>query len=214
MNNPDKISVIMPVFLGPYAGGATAREYKFIRAVFSFIDNDYENKELIICSDGCAASEEIFLRHKHEFPNVYFYKIDKQPLFSGNVREHALTKSNGNIITYLDSDDELGSTHLSTIMHGFKKSNYEFVYWDDYVRVDPRTLKKRNTQLQFSMVGTSCIAHKKTFRNKFSPSWIGCNGYGHDWQFISKILDNTKRQAKIYKCDYQVCHVPHLGFDN
>ena len=105
MSFTNRVSVIMPVFLGPYSGAASSRDWKFVRSLFSFVNNDYHNKELIVCSDGCDSSQEIYERHKHNLPNVLFYKIEKQPLFSGKVRQHALDMSSGNIICYLDADD-------------------------------------------------------------------------------------------------------------
>ncbi len=205
----------MPVFLGPYFNGATSRNLKFIRSVFSFLDNDYHNKELIICSDGCDESEDIYKRHKENWPNVFLYKIEKQPQFSGTVRQYAIERSTGDKIAYLDSDDELGSKHLSAVMQGFNHTNYEFLYWDDSIRTDKNILKKRKTELKFSKIGTSCIAHKRVFRKAgFEPSWKDCDGYGHDWFFIKKSIEHTQRHGKIQRCDYQVRHAPHLGIDN
>ena len=40
-----KVSIIMPVYLAKYSGAASSREMKFIRAVHSFLDNTYQNKE-------------------------------------------------------------------------------------------------------------------------------------------------------------------------
>ena len=54
-----KVSVIMPVYLGHYEGCAEDREEKFVRAINSFLNNDYENKELIVIGDCCSKSESI-----------------------------------------------------------------------------------------------------------------------------------------------------------
>jgi len=55
-----KVTVIMASYLQDYSGSAKNREKKFIRAVKSFKNQTYENKELIIVSDGCIKTIELF----------------------------------------------------------------------------------------------------------------------------------------------------------
>ena len=55
-----KVSVIMASFLGSYPGRSSNPEDKFIRAVKSFITQTYENKELIIVSDGCQMTNMLY----------------------------------------------------------------------------------------------------------------------------------------------------------
>src|SRR5271165_4802682 len=103
-----KVSIIMASFLGNYHGAAKDRVAKFHRAVKSFIDQSYSNKELIIVSDGCPLTiEECRLNYKYQ-DNIVLVSIEKQPLFSGNVREQGILNATGDIIAYLDSDDIIG----------------------------------------------------------------------------------------------------------
>ena len=52
-----KISVIMPVYLGDYEGCASNREVKFVRAINSFLKNNFD-AELIIVSDDCLIAKK------------------------------------------------------------------------------------------------------------------------------------------------------------
>ena len=85
---------------------------KFVRAVKSFLNQTYQNKELIIVSDGCQVTEYLYDEHFKNNPLVKFKLINKQPLYSGNVRNTGLEMATGDIISYLDSDDVISKNHL------------------------------------------------------------------------------------------------------
>lgn len=206
-----KVFVILPSFLGQYQNCAKNRKDKFLRAVSSFALNDYINKHLVIISDGCEItnSYEDYLK---KFTNVTFLKIDKQPKFSGNVRQVGLDYATNNsgsddIVCYLDSDDVLKQNHLSNIVKSFEDN--DFVYYNDYLYYSKNDIRLRNVKLEKCQIGTSNIAHK------ILPnlSWKDCDGYGHDWTFIEKMMSLTDNYAKIYGCGYIVMHIPKL-FDN
>lgn len=214
-----KISVIMPSFLGDYDYAATERGEKFNRAVQSFLNQNYTNKELIIVSDGCYETIERAAHFIADNPHtdIKLIKLDKQELFSGNVRNTGLFHSQGDVICYLDSDDMLGSNHLSTIAYYFEiNPSLDWLYYDDYVvhrfhPIDKEILVegKRENTLEHGTIGTSSIAHK----NLKSISWDGCDGYGHDWTFIKKnLIDTELKHTKIHGASYYVCHIPN-GLD-
>lgn len=188
-----KISVIMASYLGEYPGGASDREDKFIRAVDSFRRQDYPDKELIVVSDGCQKTIDLCNRFK-----IQLFSLPKQPLFSGEVRNFGIKYAKGKIITYLDTDDYYEQGHLTSIVKGFKDNDW--VYWDDYVLTNDFTKHKRNTELRFAKIGTSCIAHKKN-----DVKWA--DGYGHDWKFIGEL---TGKSEKIETAGYVVCHINKL----
>src|SRR5271155_4567083 len=114
-----KIGVVMPVYLGDYAGAGTNREYKFVRAVRSFLDQGYDKKELLIVSDGCDIAERLYNEHFSECKEITFTKIDKQSTHSGVVRNAGIGMSDADIISYLDHDDILFGSHLADIANSF-----------------------------------------------------------------------------------------------
>jgi len=201
-----KISVVMPSYLGEYDGCASNREDKFIRAVESFDKQNYDNKELVIVSDGCektVALASAYISHRDD-NKIKLLTLPKQPLFSGNVRQQGILKATGDLICYLDSDDIFGDGHLLNIVNNYNKDKFDWCYYNDVMRIKKTFLSTRNAELKHSFIGTSNIAHRKLSK----ALWKNCDGYGHDWTFIQSLIKNYPNNKKIYGCNYQVCHVP------
>lgn len=201
-----KISVIMPVFLGDYDGCADNREEKFKSAVISFTRQSYKNCELIIISDGCDGAEKIY-NGALVYDNIIFKKIDKQLLFSGNVRAEGLKLATGDIICYLDSDDMFGVNHLKSIATEFKyHSKFDWVYYNDLIIQPNQEPINRPVEVIEGSIGTSSICHRKECK----ATWKGCDGYGHDWSFITQLINQHPSHGKIYGAEYFVCHIPNI----
>lgn len=197
----------MPSFLSPYQGGATDRERKFIRAVTSFLQQQYQNRELLIVSDGCEITNRIV---SERFPHdtVKLISIPKQDMFSGEVRDAGLRQATGDVITYLDSDDLYGnSLHLDFIYNAFLNLDVNWVYFDDIMQWNPHVSSAREAFLERGRIGTSNIAH----RNFKDIGWKGMNGYGHDWSFITQLMQRYPNPPKISGTSYTVCHIPNVA---
>lgn len=202
-------SVIMPVTLQEYEGSAKNREEKFKRAVKSFLNTifDSNQSELIIVSDGCDKAEKIFNTQFSKYKNLTFFKIKKQQLFSGFVRQFGIENSKSDYILYLDSDDVLGEWHLYNIYKGIVQNNYpDWVYFNDYIVWSLNNIAVKNVSLQYGSIGTSSICHKRL--DEFN--WEGCNGYGHDWVFIQKLLNKNNKPPKIKDAQYFIHHIPNV----
>lgn len=194
----------MPSYLEMYEGAADRREEKFIRAVDSFISQDYMDKELVIVSDGCAKTITIYNERYKTHANIKLVKLYKQPLFSGIVRQKGIEASTGEAICYLDTDDFFGEKHLLSIVNGFD-GIVKWVYWNDYLRgVD--TIFKRNVELKKGLIGTSSFAHLKSV----DLTWY--DGYGHDWFTINDLLINELKYKKI-EAFYLVCHIQNANIN-
>lgn len=204
MLNP-KVSVIMASYLLNYPGCATERDKKFVRAVNSFKKQTYQNKELIIVSDGCPLTVELYNKFFSNDINIKLIKIPKQPLYSGAMRNVAIDNADGDIISYLDSDDILGPNHLQIIVDNFDLDKYDFIYYDDLMVLDS-TFKKfyhRIVEPRWASIGTSSISHKnfKDVTNLWST------GYGHDFNFVLKLASMGMKYKKLNKSsEYIVCH--------
>lgn len=194
----------MPSYLHFYPDGATDREAKFIRAVQSFLDQTYWDKELVIVSDGCDVTERILNSHFANCDQIVLIKVAKHPHFSGAIRQIGLDHANGEIIAYLDTDDKLGQLHLSTIESVIKQDGLDWIYFNDmlyYGEKEQPILRECN--LTSGGCGVSTIAHRKDLKNVF---WTDCNGYGHDWAFVEKLIRSSANNKKCYGMSYYVCH--------
>jgi glycosyltransferase involved in cell wall biosynthesis len=202
-----KISIIMPVYLGNYNGAATKRKEKFIRAVNSFIKNTYYNKELIIISDKCDISEKIYNENFKSYDNIIFSKLKvKSQTHSGITRTQGIKKSSGKIISYLDSDDFIGISHLESLVGAFVHSEKDWAYYNDYIHFGSGNSQMRNVVIKHGSIGTSSICHKSSL----NVDWDNCNGYGHDWLFINKLKEKSINYCKLFGMSYYVCHIPNV----
>jgi glycosyltransferase involved in cell wall biosynthesis len=212
------ISVIMPSYLEEYSyeingklyHSATNREDKFIRAVESFLSNSYEEKELIIIADGCDKTMDLYYKHFKDYNQIKFEYVSKKPDFSGQIRNEGINMANGDIITYLDTDDYYLDNHILNIVSQFDIHQYDWVYWNDIVRLkkgDQYNYSLRDIEPKFCKIGTSCIAHNRTI------GMIWQDGYNHDWMTIKKFLLPLKNK-KINNCGYIVCHSHKDNNDN
>ena len=199
-----KISVIMPSYLTKYEGSAKNRIEKFNRAVKSFLNSVYYNKELIIVSDGCEKTIEAYEKLYSKKQEIILKKIDKQPLFSGNVRHEGIKAATGDYICYLDTDDYFALSHLAVIMNEFNNNEeLDWLYYNDwYCIATNRSIVSETNPYHYGEIGTSSIAHRKNI----DATWENCDGYGHDFVFIQKLLKASKKYKKIYGCGYYVAH--------
>jgi len=202
-----KISVIMASWLG--APNRKNLDKKFVRAVNSFLNQTHQDKELIIIADGCQVTEYLYDEHFKDNPLVKFKLIDKQPLYSGNVRNAGLEMATGDIISYLDADDVIGKKHLEIIANGFDDKT-DMIYYNDWLVLDPtfKKFQKRYVDMRWASIGTSSISHRNL------PSVKDCwlDGYGHDFLFMLKLNSLGLRHKKLKtNSQYFVAH--YAGFD-
>lgn len=200
----------MPCFMGHYQNAATDRPRKLKRAIQSFIDQPYPQKELIIIADGCQETLSVYQDFKANsgFPEdlIKFLYLPKQEQFSGILRNVGIGNASGDIISYLDSDDRLFGDHLGSIARNFGSADW--VYFNDYTAKDTAlNMRERETLISFGRIGTSSIAHRRNLKDII---WV--DGYGHDWDLILQLSIKYANNKKIVAAGYQVCHLP-AGID-
>lgn len=202
------LSVIMPSFLGEYDGCASDRENKFIRAVHSFLENSLYDKELIVIGDNCEITENVlndYFKHELKIGRIKFYQFKKkQKLFSGSLRSKGIELASGDYISYLDTDDILGKGHLFSIYNQVKSQDLDWAYFNDFINSEAGLITKK-VELKKDSIGTSSIIHRKDKK----INWDKCDGYGHDFKFIKKLIKWSNNKDKIYGGTYIICHIPN-----
>jgi len=203
-----KLSVIMPSYLGEYEGCASDRENKFIRAVHSFLENSLDDKELIVVGDCCQITNELlndYFHYELSIEKIRFFNFNKkQKLFSGSLRSKGIELALGEYICYLDTDDILGKGHLLSIYNQVKTQNLDWAYFNDYINSDAGLITKK-VELKKDSIGTSSIIHRKHKH----INWDKCDGYGHDYLFIERLIKWSEKRDKIYGGTYIICHIPN-----
>ena len=203
-----ELSVIMPSFLGEYDGCASDRENKFIRAVHSFLENSLYDKELIVIGDNCEITDKLlneYFQHELNIGRIKFHQFrKKQKVFSGSLRSKGIELALGDYICYLDTDDIIGKNHLSSIFNQVKTQSLDWAYYNDFVNSDAGLITKK-VELKKDSIGTSSIIHKKDKK----INWDKCDGYGHDFKFVERLIKWSDKKDKIYGGTYIICHIPN-----
>lgn len=140
----------MQSFLGDYSRSRKTPNEKFIRAVNSFLSQNSNNCELIIIADSCRETKKIYNENfknydsikcvylEQETPLMYYSNNDKI-YYRGYPRQIGVDLSNGDIITYIDSDDYLLPNASQILEYYWNRLNENIIFclnntwYDNYV---------------------------------------------------------------------------------
>ena len=213
-----KVSVIMASYLGAIQGRERPNmDKKLVRAVKSFLNQSHPDKELVIVSDGCQATNDIIESNFGGNPEIKLLKSQKLEPYSGGIRQQGLSVATGDIICYLDNDDVIAREHIKTIHDNFDFDNLDLVYYDDYLVLDQsfKTLQVRTVDPRWASIGTSSHAHVNFFKHKgrINKDVYWPTGYSHDFTWISSIIGANARFKKLDKTpQYLVAHYGNADF--
>lgn len=201
-----KVSTIMPSFLGEYPGSASHKNQKFMRAVNSFINCHHDSSELIVASDGCEITIELLEKHfKKELASglIKLLKLERHPLFTGEVRQKAIDAATGEILCNLDTDDAFMPHHLHNIANAFNTSKYDWCYFS-YNRILDE-LQGKVVELIPGDINDLCTANV-IWKRGLDVTWSNCDGRQDNKSFNKQLIEKYPRVTKIYGCGYEVRH--------
>ena len=201
VNGSPLLSIVVASYLFDYPNGAKNREWKFLRAIESALNQTFKDFEIIIVSDGCIRTKLLFDKHYSSHGFIKLIEIEKQTAYSSKVRNAGIENATGEYITYLDTDDMIGKHHLETIAENV--SSYDWIWYDDYLMDNSFKHHYNKCFLKYGKCGTSNITHKRDIAVKWTRS-----GYSFDdWSFIQSLM-KIPNHAKVTTPEYFICHQP------
>ena len=146
-----------------------------VKAVQSVIDQDYKNLEVIFYDDNSSDNSIIKIKELKKKLKIKKIKIIenkfRQKIFSYNQIEgirKSLSKSNGEIICILDSDDFFKKNKIKKIVDKFKKNkSFEILFDTPLYYYNDKNKKKINKNYKLrinkwpSFPPTSCISFRR-----------------------------------------------------
>jgi len=125
-----KISLIMQSYLGEYPGSSSNSDKKFLRAVESFINQTDKDSELVIVSDGCEITHNLYYKHFKSNDRIKYVYVDKdtpnmyegeKKFFRGLPREVGRVIATGEVVSYMDSDDIIIEKYIEYLKYFWNK---------------------------------------------------------------------------------------------
>ena len=193
----------MQSYLGEYPHAAADRENKFIRAVSSVQKQTFEDWEMVIVSDGCELTSQLFIKYIRD-QRIKITCLHKQKMWSGVPRNTGIRLAKGEYIVYLDTDDIFSCDHLETIDRQLRE--YDWVYFSDlvYNKKDDNFKCRVADPGRLGKCGTSNICHRRSMGEIWQRS-----GYAREDLYATKVLrSKSSNFRQIETPGYYVCHIP------
>ena len=131
-NEKNLISIVIPTY---------NREKKLKKAILSVVNQSYQNWELIIVDNNSSDKTEELVRNINN-NKINFFKIINNGIIAKS-RNFGISKSKGNYICFLDSDDFWHKDKLLHISNYFK-TGFDLIYHDMYLSNKKFLFKKTN----------------------------------------------------------------------
>lgn len=199
-NNLEKdyfVSVIMP----------SNRKEIISDSIDSVLNQTFKRFELIIIDDGSNEETEEFIKsHYSDIDNIKYFKINHKGI--SFARNYALEKSEGNVISYLDSYYQWNPKFLEVMLKKLKKSSCAYcgVIVDDKINGTTDTLNSkfnRKKLLKENFIDLSSFIHKKELYEEFGDFDEDLNHF-EDWDLIIRY---TKDNVPVHVKDVLVNRV-------
>jgi glycosyltransferase involved in cell wall biosynthesis len=167
------VSVIIPTYRRPQL---------LARAVRSALAQDYPNLEVIVVGDACPDLDAL----RFTDACVRVLNLAHCHGAGGAVpRNYGLMLAAGEIVAYLDDDNEWLPDHVSSIYEQMRAADASFGF--SSMQVDGRDLCFAAPAYQ--RIDTSCVLHRRALITRCG--WWKSRataGYAHDWDFLQRAI--------------------------
>jgi glycosyltransferase involved in cell wall biosynthesis len=184
------ISIILPVY---------NRQNYIERAIDSVLNQSYKEWELIIVDDGSNdSSASLIETYKTQSTRIKTFYQDHQS--SSAARNNGIKNSKGDIITFIDSDDEYKENHLELRLD-YLNENPEIDFLHGGVEiigdefVPDKYDRKKLIHLSDCVIGATFFGKKKVFSELGGFKQIP---YSEDSEFLERVV----KQYKVKKIDF------------
>ncbi|MFT5572290.1 MAG: glycosyltransferase involved in cell wall biosynthesis, partial [Cryomorphaceae bacterium] len=196
-SNPDIRSVTVSIVMPTHN-----RAHTLARAIDSVVAQEHKSWELIVVDDGSTDNTDEVLEIYSNERRIKFHKIRKSGV--GSARNVALENATGDIISFLDSDNEWYPDYLTLTVASLKKNDACIAYSGLELTTGEEIVGYRGDKFDYAacLVGNyvdlNCFSHRREVfsANRFD---IGLKRY-NDWDYI---LHVTKGQ--------HVSYIPFVG---
>jgi hypothetical protein len=165
-----KVSIIMQCLLADYPGSRENSIFKFKRAVKSFKNQIYKNCELIIVADNCELTKKIFQENYTDEDNIkfiFYHRSSKQKkmyeknnegerIYRGFARQIGRGAVDGELTTYMDSDDILSPKFTFNIVLEYNRRS-DLDWWINRSWYDNYKSNWPDTYNMYSTIGAEEI---------------------------------------------------------
>ena len=120
MSNQKKISVILPTYQRPE---------QLKRAMVSVKSQNYENYEVIVCSDGYSTEDEQLVLSMNDYRFTYDFIEKSQVKNWGHMQRNAMIeKCTGDYVMWLDDDNFIVNDYFSFVNSKFQDDDGLLVF--------------------------------------------------------------------------------------
>lgn len=197
-----KVSIIIPIY--------NAEKY-IERCIESCLAQTFENIEIIAINDGSSDNTKNILSKYNENPKVCIYNNKNHGI--SYTRNFGITKSTGDFIMFVDSDDYLESQMIELLYNKAIKNDLDVVVCDYFEIVAKKRKKIKivqfdncslldNLNLVFEI---NASPWNKLFKSELIKKCnlrFPCNLKYEDLGYIPILLLNSKRIGKVNQCLY------------
>lgn len=177
------VSIIMPAYNS---------ENSIARAIRSVITQTYGHWELLVGNDGSTDSTGIIVKEFSDIDSRIRFMENPNNLGVSSTRNKLINIANGDLVAFLDSDDEWYTEKLTTQVNFMSKrginfvcSAYDYSKGNRLAKITPRSKIKYKNLLKFNDIPLLTVMIKKSLIRSFEN--IGHEDYDLWLQILSEI---------------------------